>query len=101
MVDSTSKPQVVFAQIRPPRNGDQGQVVEGMFIVADGVVTPTNRDGNPATDERGKTYTQKLRDGENPKLIASRLTTSLIFRRRRPPRFRRRPLAVSSPLSVW
>ncbi len=48
-----------------------------MFIVAEGVVTPTDRDGNPATDERGKTYTQKLRDGEHPKLMASRLTEEL------------------------
>ena len=70
-------PRTVFIQIRPPKNGDAGQVAEGMYIVADGVVTLTDRDGNPATDERGRKYTHKLREGENAKVIAGRMTREL------------------------
>ena len=75
MPDST--PKTVFVQIRPPKNGDAGQVVEGMYIVADGVVMLTDRESNPATDERGRKYTHKLREGESPKVIAGRLTREL------------------------
>ena len=75
MPDST--PNTVFVQIRPPKNGDAGQVVEGMYIVADGVVMLTDRESNPATDERGRKYTHRLRQRENPKVIAGRLTGEL------------------------
>jgi hypothetical protein len=71
------KPQSVFIQIRKPGGADPGQVAEGAFIVEDGVVILTDRDGNPARDSSGKYYKQKLADGENPKVIAGRLTREL------------------------
>jgi hypothetical protein len=66
-----------FVQIRGPKNGDQGVTAEGAFTVEDGVLTLTDREGVPATDERGKRYTHKLCEGENPKVIAGRLTGEL------------------------
>jgi hypothetical protein len=40
-------------------------------------VTLTDREGNPAKDADGKTYSQKLKPGENAKQIAGRLTREL------------------------
>jgi hypothetical protein len=71
------KPQSVFIQIRKPDGDDPGQVAEGAFIVEDGVVILTDRDGNPARDDDGKFYKRKLADGQNPKVIAGRLTREL------------------------
>ena len=71
------KPQSVFIQIRRPDGSDPGQTAEGAFIVEDGVVILTDRDGNPARDGDGKFYKQKLADGQNPKVIAGRLTREL------------------------
>jgi hypothetical protein len=71
------KPQFVFIQIRRPDGSDPGQTAEGAFIIEDGVVVLTDRDGNPARDGDGKFYKRKLADGENPKVIAGRLTREL------------------------
>jgi hypothetical protein len=71
------KPQSVFIQIRKLDGADPGQVAEGAFIVEDGVVILTDRDGNPARDGDGKFYKRKLADGQNPKVIAGRLTREL------------------------
>jgi hypothetical protein len=71
------KPQTVFVQIKPPKDSFPGQVAEGMFIVEDGVVILTDRDGKPARDSDGKRYEQKLAEGQNPKVIAARLTRTL------------------------
>jgi hypothetical protein len=72
-----SKPQSVQIQIKPPDGSFPGQTAEGCFIVEDGVVVLTDRDGNPARDDDGKFYKRKLADGENPKVIAGRLTREL------------------------
>jgi hypothetical protein len=37
----------VSAQVRMPRNGDQGVVVEGCFVVDGNRVTMTDREGKP------------------------------------------------------
>jgi hypothetical protein len=71
------KPQSVQIQIKPPKGEFPGQTAEGMFIVEDGVVILTDREGNPARDGDGKYYKQKLADGQNPKVIAGRLTREL------------------------
>jgi hypothetical protein len=71
------KPQFVTIQIKPPSGSFPGQTAEGAFIVEDGVVVLTDREGNPARDGDGKFYKQKLADGQNPKLIAGRLTRQL------------------------
>ncbi len=67
----------VFVQLRPPKNGDQGRVIEGAYTLVDGVVTLTNRKGEPACDGDGKRYVHKLKDGENARVIAGRLTRQL------------------------
>jgi hypothetical protein len=73
----SKKVQFVTIQIRPPKGEFPGQVAEGAYIVKDGLVILTDRDGNPARDGDGKFYKRKLADGENPKVIAGRLTREL------------------------
>src|SRR5262245_7577149 len=76
----TDKPEVhqVYAEIKAPsRHLPAGQVSSGYYIVVDGVVTMTAPDGEPAVDEHGKTYTHKLAPGDEPAVIAARLTKQL------------------------
>jgi hypothetical protein len=70
------KPEVftVYSEVRRPRGGDHGAVVEGAFTVTDGVVTLTDRHGNPVKDQHGKAYTKKIANGDSAKTIAARLT---------------------------
>ena len=73
----TDKPEVqtVFVQVRRPRGpGDPGAAVEGAFIVKDGVVHLTDRDGNPVRDDNGKLYSKPIANGDSAKTIAGRLT---------------------------
>ena len=49
----------------------------GFYTVTDGVVTMTDHAGKPATDETGKTYTQKLEATDDARVIAGRLTKKL------------------------
>jgi hypothetical protein len=71
------KPQFVTIQIKPPKGEFPGQTAEGAFIVENDTVILTDREGNPARDGDGKFYKQKLVDGQNPKMIAGRLTREL------------------------
>jgi hypothetical protein len=73
----TDKPEVftVYAQVRAPRGpSDPGAVVEGAYIVTDGVVTLTDRQGNPVRDQHGKLYTKKIANGDSARTIAARMT---------------------------
>ncbi len=73
-----TKVETVFIQIEAPGSKYQyGKVAEGAYIVEDGVVILTDRNGKPARDSDGKRYEHKLQDGENPKRIAGRLTRKL------------------------
>jgi hypothetical protein len=70
-----SEVKTVFVQIeRPGKINPKGRVAEGRYIEADGMVTLTDRDGKPVRDDRGKMYSYKLKDGDNPHAIAGRLT---------------------------
>jgi hypothetical protein len=71
----------VTAQVRRPKEGDPGAVVEGRFTLEDGIVTLTNHIGSPVRDHDGRTYSKKLEPGEDPYIIAGRLTKE--FRRAR------------------
>jgi hypothetical protein len=71
----------VTAQVRRPKEGDPGAVVEGRFTLEDGIVTLTNHIGSPVRDHDGRTYSKKLADGEDAYVIAARLTKE--FRRAR------------------
>src|SRR5436305_8058087 len=74
--------QTVFVQTEAPKGSSQGRVVEGKYIVEDGALTLTNRRGDPVSDAEGKTYTQKLNEGDNPKQIAGLLTKKFAKARR-------------------
>jgi hypothetical protein len=71
------KPEVkiVIVQISPPSSSNpNGVSAEGAYIVADGHVTLTNRDGKPVRDKDGKICSQKLNEGDNPRQVAGRMT---------------------------
>jgi hypothetical protein len=61
----------------PAAHSPTAKTAEGAFIVEDGVVILTDREGNPAPDGDGKFYKQKLADGQNPKVITARMTREL------------------------
>jgi hypothetical protein len=76
----TDKPQVhtIFVQVRAPKGpGDYGAAVEGAYIVVDGAVTLTDRNGNAVKDQHGKSYSRKISDGETARAVAVRLTKDL------------------------
>ena len=67
----------VIIHVQLPTATREARLAYGFYTVTDGVVTMTDRLGNPATDETGKTYTQKLETGDDARLIAGRLTKKL------------------------
>ena len=77
----TEKPEVqhVFVQVRRPRGDDPGAAVEGAFIVKDGEVHLTDRQGNPVRDHNGKLYIRKIANGDSAKTIAGRLTKDMRY----------------------
>jgi len=72
----------VFVQTEAPKGNFPGRVVEGKYIVEGDQVTLTNRRGDPVRDAEGRTYTQKLIAGDNPKQIAGILTKKFAKARR-------------------
>jgi hypothetical protein len=56
---------------------DPGAAVEGAFIVVDGEVRLTDRDGHIVRDHNGRTYQKKITNGDTPKQIAARLTKEM------------------------
>ena len=70
----TPKPKIVFATILPPTaSNPTGMVAEGAYILADGVVTLTDRNGKPVKDADGKVYKVPVGDN-NPDVLACILT---------------------------
>ena len=74
--------QIVFVQTEAPKGNFPGRVVEGKYIVDGDLVTLTDRRGEPVRDAEGKTCTQKLNAGDNPKQIAGLLTKKFAKARR-------------------
>ena len=72
----------VFVQTEAPKSDFHGRVIEGKYIVEGDQVTLTNRRGDPVGDAEGRTYTQKLIAGDNPKQIAGLLTKKFAKARR-------------------
>jgi len=87
----------VQVQIERPKGRFEGRVVEGRYIVEDGVLSLTNHDGIPVRDAEGKAYTHKLEPGDNAKQIAGLLTKK--FRRVRRGGSSEAPRAFSGPLT--
>ena len=54
------KVEPVFAQVRAPRNSDQGVTVEGCFVVDGNRVTMTDREGKPIVDDDGKRWLREI-----------------------------------------
>jgi hypothetical protein len=76
-IEEAKAPEVktIFAQVRAPRGAnDPGAAVEGAYVLEDGAVVLTNRDGVPVRDERGKHYRHTLAPNDNPRQIAARMT---------------------------
>jgi hypothetical protein len=74
---SKTKPEVKLLTIQISSvtpSSPQGVCAEGAYIVTDGKVTLTDREGKPVRDPNGKPYSQPLKEGENPRVIAGRLT---------------------------
>jgi hypothetical protein len=67
----------VYVEIKPPKGNDPGQVVLGYYIIVDGVLTMTDAKGNVAQDDNGKVYSHRLVAGDDPHIIAGRLTRQL------------------------
>jgi hypothetical protein len=70
-------PKTVFAQIKRPSGDDPGQISEGHYTIADGVLTMTTRTGKVVRDECGHTYTHKLQPADNADAIARQLTRKI------------------------
>jgi hypothetical protein len=71
----------VEVQIEAPKENFPGRPVQGMYVVDDKVVILVDHVGNPVRNRDGKTYSKKLEPGEDPRVIAGRLTKQ--FRRAR------------------
>lgn len=64
----------VIIQIRRPSPGDPGQVSDGYYAVADGVLVMTNPAGEPIDPDQ---FRHKLKPGDNPAAIAGILTRKI------------------------
>ena len=56
-----SEVRQVIVTIKPPKGNFLGQVAYGWYTLQDGVVTLTDREGNPAGEETGRKFTPSLR----------------------------------------
>jgi hypothetical protein len=70
----TTKVHHVIIQLSKPSGDSAGSVAEGRYTYEDGTVTLTDRLGVCVRDGEGKTYGEKIADGEDPQTIAARLT---------------------------
>jgi len=72
-----SEVRQVIVTIKPPKGNFPGQVAYGWYTLQDGVVTLTDREGNPAGEETGRKLTHKLAPGEDARAVACKLTKEL------------------------
>ena len=72
-----SEVRQVIVTIKPPKGNFPGQVTYGWYALQDGVITLTDREGNPAGEETGRKFTYKLAPGEDAHAIACKLTEEL------------------------
>ena len=72
-----SEVREVIVTIKPPKGNFLGQVAYGWYTLQDGVVTLTDRKGNPAGEETGRKFTHKLAPGEDARAVACKLTKEL------------------------
>jgi len=72
-----SEVREVTVTIKPPKGTYRGQVTYGWYTLQDGVVTLTDRKGNPAGEETGRKFIHKLAPGEDACAVACKLTKEL------------------------
>src|SRR6476660_8811925 len=79
MACTTSAPEVFCFHIdlKRPSETQPGQIAEGAYVLSDGEVTLTDLKGRAVHDQNGKTYTRKLKDGEEPDSVARQLMREL------------------------
>ena len=53
---------------------DLGRATVGYYVIEDKLLTMTHGDGRPFIGRSGETITQKLQRGDDPSVIAKRLT---------------------------
>ena len=61
----------------PSKREPLGRLTHGFYTVVDGVLTMTDRDGQPAEDATGKRYTHRLAPNEDEHAVASKMTKEL------------------------
>jgi hypothetical protein len=67
-------PTHIIIQTSPPGPGlPAGAAAEGFYVVENGKVTLTGRDGFPAHDPEGREYTRELGKDDNPRQVAALL----------------------------
>ena len=62
----------MYTQVRAPRGGDPGRVLEGHYNIVGDTVVLVDRTGKALTSDDQK-YSRKLNPGERPKQIAAQL----------------------------
>ena len=68
------KVEHVFAQVCPPKGGDQGVTVEGCFIVDGNRVTMTDRERQANIDDEGGRWSREIPPSCTPQRIAAQMT---------------------------
>ena len=96
MTDTKPEVHSLFVPLKPRTRNRPAQLVLGYYTVVDDLLTMTDAEGNPATDETGKVYTAKLGPGDNARETAGQLTKTLrlaLLGKDAPPEGFSRPLA--------
>jgi hypothetical protein len=67
----------ITVQVARPRGEFPGQVTTGYYKVENDMVIMTDKDGNPAGLETGKSWSRRLKPGDSAHVIAVNLTKAL------------------------
>jgi len=77
MTDKPTVHAITVIVSMPSKKEPLGRLTYGFYIVVDGVLTLTDKNGKPAEDANGKRYTHKLQPNESERAVASRMTKDL------------------------
>jgi hypothetical protein len=67
----------ITVQVGRPRGSFPGQVTYGYYKIENNTVIMTDKDGNPAGLETGKSWSRRLKPGDSAHVIAVNLTKDL------------------------
>jgi hypothetical protein len=74
---------VIITISNPTSSNPMGVVEEGWYTVDGGKVTLTTCNGTPLYDQRNKQYSVKLKQGDDPRNVAAKLTRQWTSTKRR------------------